>query len=94
MEDRFIDIVYQTVIGELQPEYSLVGVENSFAEDSFCDRAYEQVREAYARLLKRLGKENEDRDIETIIQAMTDIQKEVAYQMYRYGVHFGIADQL
>ena len=94
MQNRFIDIVYQTVIGELQPEYSLSGVENAFDEDGLCDQAYEQVREAYARLLDRLGKENEDHDIETIIHSMTVIQKEIAYRMYRYGVHFGIADQL
>ena len=94
MKERFIDTVYQTVIGELQPEYRLLGVENSFAEGDLCDQAYEQVREAYARLLDRLGKENEDYDIETIIHSMTVIQKEIAYQMYRYGVHFGIADQL
>ena len=94
MKERFIDLVYQTVIGELELDYELPGVENSFEEGSLCDQAYEQMRGAYDRLLHRLGLENEDLDLETIIHCMTVIQKEIAYQMYRYGVHFGVADKL
>ena len=94
MKERFIDTVYQTVIGELQPEYRLPGVEDAFATGGICDQAYEQMCSAYDSLLARLGCANEDKDIETIIYALTVIQKEIAYQMYRYGVHFGIPDQI
>lgn len=69
-------------------------MEDAFAAGGICDQAYEQMRFAYERLLVRLGCKNEDKDIETIIYALTVIQKEIAYQMYRYGVHFGIADHI
>lgn len=94
MSERFIDTVYQTVIGELQPDFALQGVEDSFAPGGLCDKAYEEMRCAYNRILERLGIENEDIDLETILHCMTVIQKEIAYQMYRYGVHFGITDQI
>lgn len=94
MNERFIDMVYQSVIGQLQPEYHLEGVEDLFAPGCPCDQYYERIQNAYARLLDRLGKENEDSDVEIIISSMNAIQKEVSYQMYRYGVHFGIADRI
>ena len=94
MEYRFIDMVYQTVIGEMEDGCALPGVEDSFAPGSICDRAYDQMRCAYQRLLDRLGKEDEDHDLETIVHTMEIIQKEIAYQMYRYGVHFGVQDRL
>ena len=52
------------------------------------------MRNAYECLLVRLGEENEDSDLEIIISSMNAIQKEVSYQMYRYGVHYGIADHI
>ena len=94
MEERFIDVIYETVIGERETEYMLPGIENSFEPGSLCDKCYEQVYQAYNSLLQRLGKESEDNDIETIIQNMLIIQKEVAYQMYRYGVYYGLEDRL
>ena len=94
MTERFIDLVYQSVIGELQPDFAIRGIENSFAPGSMCDTAYNDMLCAYARLTERLGVHNEDKDLETILHCMTVIQKEIAYQMYRYGVHFGIVDQI
>ena len=94
MTERFIDLVYQSVIGELQPDFAIRGIENSFAPGSMCDTAYNDMLCAYARLAERLGVHNEDEDLETILHCMTVIQKEIAYQMYRYGVHFGIVDQI
>ena len=94
MKERFIDQVYQTVIGQLQPCFALKGVEDSFAPGGLCDNAYQEMRCAYDRILERLEKQDEDLDIEIILNCMTVIQKEIAYQMYRYGVHFGIVDQL
>lgn len=94
MKERFVDMLYQTVIGELQSEYRIPGVEDSFAVGGICDLSYQKMRNAYERLLERLGCENEDQDIEIILNSMIAIQKEIAYQMYRYGVHFGIPDHI
>ena len=94
MKERFIDLVYQTVIGEMQPDFELTGVEDAFAPGSLCDNAYEEMLRAYARIRIRLGVQDEDQEVETILHCMTVIQKEIAYQMYRYGVHFGIADHI
>lgn len=94
MNDRFIDTVYQSVIGQLQLQHHLEGVEDLFAPGCPCDQYYEEMRNAYERLLVRLGEENEDSDLEIIISSMNAIQKEVSYQMYRYGVHYGIADHI
>lgn len=94
MQERFIDRVYQTVIGELLPDFQINGIEDSFAPGGLCDQAYQEMRSSFDRILERLGVENEDQDLEIILNCMRTIQKEVAYQMYRYGVHFGIQDQM
>ena len=94
MADRFIDLVYQTVIGEMQPDFELTGVEDAFAPGSMCDNAYEEMLRAYEHIRNRLGVRDEEPDVETILHCMSVIQKEIAYQMYRYGVHFGIADYI
>ena len=60
------DELYDTVRGLMAPEYAVAGVENLFAEGSYCQRRYDDMREAYARLCVRLGEEDEDRDLEQI----------------------------
>lgn len=45
--------------------------------------------DAYDRLRDRLGVLDEDSDLECIIHAFEDIQKELCLRMYCYGARFG-----
>ena len=65
------------------------GVENAFAEGSYCASCYHEISEAYERLRDRLGVVDEDEDVEIIIGAFENIQQELCCRMYSYGVQFG-----
>lgn len=80
-----LEDIYYTLCGELIDEARVPGVENAFAPGSLCDREYGKLRGACDRLLTRLGKEDEDADVEEIIDAMLSIQRELCFQMYRLG---------
>lgn len=79
------DEVSDTVRSLMVPEYAVAGVENLFAEGSYCQRRYDDMREAYARLCVRLGVEDEDRDLEQMISALDDITARLCRTMYEHG---------
>ena len=79
------DAIYETLLGNLLPEYTVPGVENLFREGSFCDGKYREVWDARERLHQRLGVTHEDPDVEIIISAMTDIQNRIAEAMFLLG---------
>jgi len=92
MVERFIDAVYETVIGQRSGGSCVPGVEDAFAPGGICDQCYASVFQAYERLRNRLDVQDEDKDIECILDNLRTIEQEVAYQMYRYGVSFGKED--
>ena len=64
-----------------------------FLGEDICLKRYGDVLDAYQRLCVRLGTQDEDEDVETIIHAFMDIEKELCYRMYRYGAQFGMGEQ-
>ena len=88
----FVDWVYDTLNGQMAEGYEAPGVETVFAQGSYCDECYERMRVAYSRLCNRLGAINEDKDVETIISNLENIQKEMCRKMYHYGAVFGNKD--
>ena len=81
----YIEQVYDTLTGNLLPEYRVPGVPDLFAAGMPCEENYTQVLEAYGRLVKRLGEAWEDDDVEIIINALLDNQKLLAMEMFRLG---------
>ena len=51
----FSEAVYETLMGELIEEYQVPGIENMFQCGSKCELLYQDMRQAYNRLLDRLG---------------------------------------
>ena len=89
MQETLKNRVYATLTGQMCPGYEQPFVENAFVRGSFCANLYEDVRQAYDRLLERLNnKTGEDPDLENIIGAMMDIEMHIAYKMFDYGVYF------
>lgn len=86
MNHKLMEDVYDSLLGELIAP--IPGVENAFAENQPCEQWYQEMQEAYERLRKRLNIPNEDHDIEAIITAMLSMQKELCFQMYKYGAMF------
>lgn len=87
--DEFKEQVYLTLTGTLLPTYGVPGVEDAFADGSFCMECYRKAMDAYASLRSRLGVEDEDQDVETIINNFMDIQWYIGLKMYMYGAEFG-----
>lgn len=77
--------VYLTLTGELRGEYVIPGVENAFADGFRCEELYRQIYEANQRLCARLGKIDEDADVERIISNFLEMNRILCLEMYRYG---------
>lgn len=77
--------VYLTLTGELLEEYVIPGVHNAFAQGSRCDELYRQIYEANLRLCERLGKTDDDEDVELIINNFLEMNQILCLEMYRYG---------
>lgn len=92
MEQDLTEWAYQSMACGLMEDYRMPGVENAFAEGSYCLQRYGDMRDAYDRLCDRLGVVDEDQDVEDIINAFMDIQEELCRRMYRYGAQFGMGD--
>ena len=90
MDDQFIDDVYETLQGETNPAFMVPGVENAFEEGKKCALLYKEIYDAQRRLETRLDVEPYDEDVEKIITALLDIQKELCFKMYKYGAQFGL----
>lgn len=89
MPENKMEWAYETMTGYVMEGYRMPGVEDAFAEGSFCMNRYCEAMEAYENLRKRLGVIDEDADVERMICAFEDIQEELCYRMYRCGAEFG-----
>ena len=83
-----VERVYYTLLGQMA-DGAVCGVENAFVDGCPCMQRYGNMLDAYERLRKRLGVNEEDEDVEIIINALLDNQQELCYLMYRYGAEFG-----
>lgn len=90
MGDQFIEDVYETLQGETNPAFMVPGVENAFEEGKKCALLYKEIYDAQRRLETRLDVEPYDEDVEKVITALLDIQKELCFKMYKYGAQFGL----
>ena len=74
--------IYETMLGLLEPEACVPGIENAFADGSFCADQYEKMCSAYERLCARLNVRDEDQDLNTMVDSMEAIQKELCRRIY------------
>ena len=74
------ELVYESLIGELV--IPLRNVPNAFEEGSVCERSYQEMLDAYARLRDRLGVVDEDSDVEIIIDSLLTIQRALCLKMF------------
>lgn len=81
------EYVYESLQGTLiapHPE-----VKNLFEDGMPCEKWYGEMLDAYLRICNRLGvSDEEDEDVEIIITCLRRIERETAYQMFRYGAQF------
>lgn len=88
-----LEDVYLTLCGELNKEACVPGVENAFSSGALCEVQYRNLRRAYDRILLRLGKRDEDADVEEIIGCMLAVQQELCFRMFRLGEGFATLHQ-
>ena len=77
---KLSELVYESLIGESLIPIS--GVPNAFEVGGFCETRYGEMLEAYRRIRDRLGVIDEDADVEIIIDALLDIQRELCLRMF------------
>ena len=80
------ELIYETLRGNVCTEYMVPGVEDAFADGSYCAGKYADVISAYLRICQRLGCGEEDKDLDIILDSMNDIQDYVSRQMFFLGV--------
>lgn len=88
--------VYELVCGYISEteDHIVAGVEvqDEFLEGRPCEKLgeklYEEIYERKRRICDKLGVE-EDKDLETLINLMDDITKNVSMKMYEYGALIG-----
>ena len=83
MED--FENTYESMLGLPVEEYALPDVDNAFVPGSFCDRQYARMRAAYERLCDRLKTGEEDPDLDVMVDAMENIQKELCRRIFHYA---------
>ncbi|MBR3999947.1 MAG: hypothetical protein IKI93_16575 [Clostridia bacterium] len=88
MNEKQIEDIYYTLIGTIQEQFRVPGVENLFAEGSECMNCYYEMLAAYERLCERLGVVDEDEDVEDIIDALMTVERKVSMKMFEYGMKF------
>ena len=88
MERQLKDRIYDTLNGANMMGDYVEGVENLFAPGEDCEVLYSRVMDAYERLCRRLGVQEEDEDVEIIIGCMMDIERRLSCAMYDYGAKF------
>lgn len=81
------EAVYFSLIGELVEPVQ--GVRNALGEGEKCAQLYTEVQEGYQRIRERLDIEDEDADVETIIDSLLMIQKELCMEMFELGHKYG-----
>lgn len=80
---------YETMACHMIEEYQMPGVEDAFAEGSYCLECYNDAMDACDRLRDKLGVQDENEDLERMIRDFEEIQKELCLRMYCYGAWFG-----
>ena len=89
MMQSFAERVYLTLNGQMEEWAQVPGVENLFEDGKYCQRRYEEIYSVYQRLCDRLGVENEDADVKSMINAFMDIERELCIRMFAYGAKLG-----
>ena len=92
MKMEFWEQVYESMTCHVLEEFRVEGVEDAFADNSFCMQKYKQMREAYDRLCERLGVIDEDADVECMIHCYMEIQRELCKRMFLYGQKAGFTN--
>lgn len=86
-------LVYESLTGELLPEYALDWVEDIFVPGHPCYEEYRIMREAYQRVCIRLGNGEEDQDLEIMVNALLSHCRIIAAEMFRYGREYRIREE-
>ena len=89
LQNDMISAIYETLLGERSDP--VIGVENAFADGSYCESCYTEMCKAYERVCFRLGKRDEDADLDQIITSMDAICADLCRQMFLLGIRFGSA---
>lgn len=88
MDTELWEQVYENLTCHVLEPWRMPGVEDAFANGSYCMKLYGQMRDAYDRLCDRLGVVDEDADVECMIRCFMGIERELCRLMFGYGQQF------
>ena len=90
MQEKFVDLLYNTLTGQMADGYGIPNVQDAYDIGGCCCQLYENVCEARERLRQKmmLPEGEDDPDVLLILDTMEKIQRNLAREMYNYGQEF------
>ena len=86
--EKDFEEIYMTLTGNYCRSGGVPWVENAFAGGTVYNRAYQELWNIRTRLEERFGIELEDEDLEQGMNAVMDIEWEIAHRMFFYGIQY------
>lgn len=82
------DSIYSTMMGNQRICWAVPWVEDGFRNKSAISRAYKDFWTAREHLCERFGLDWEDADLELFMNAILELEREVAWRMFLYGIGY------
>ena len=86
-EEDFEDI-FSVMMGSQQPAAGISWVENGFRGETGIVTAYQNFWTAREHLCRRFGLDWEDADLELFMNGILELEREVAWRMFLYGIDY------
>ena len=81
--------IYNIATGTQYPDPALPWVEDASGPDTEFSGAYREIWLARESLCGRFGLEWHDADLERIMFAILDLERDLAWRMFCYGIRYG-----
>ena len=86
--EKDFEKIYHTLIGTLLPQFRVPWVPNIFIEGTPYDQAYQVFWDARMQMVENYGIEFECDELEDIMNAILDVEKEIGFYMFQMGMEY------
>ena len=86
--ERDFHSIFKIVTGCTEAEYPFHWIENAFIPGTQFFNAYEELWNARQNLCRRFGLDIADDDMEMIMNAIMDVEEDLAQRMFLYGIRY------
>ena len=80
--------IFKIVTGSVDAEYPFHWVKNAFVPGTQFSKAYEEIWNARVNLCQRFDLDVSDDDMETIMNAIMDLEEDLGRRMFLHGIQY------